>query len=60
MKEENPWIRNELEFLERNVEEQLLQLGWAMEQDVAADCNDEEEGVIYEEEYVAGVSMVQE
>lgn len=31
MKEENPQIQDELEVLERNVEEDLLRLGWAME-----------------------------
>ena len=30
-KEENPQIQKELEVLERNVEDELLQLGWAME-----------------------------
>lgn len=38
MKEENPQIQGELEVLERNVEEELLQLGWAMGQEVA-DCD---------------------
>ena len=43
MKEENLPIQDELEVLERNVEDELLRLGWVMEQDVAAGCNDEEE-----------------
>lgn len=58
MKEENPQIRDELEVLEMNVEEELLQLGWAMEQDVATNCNEEEEAVIYED--VADVTTIEE
>ena len=46
MKEENPRIRKELEVLERNVENELLQLGWTMEQDEVADCVDKEEEAV--------------
>ena len=50
LKEENPRIRKELEVLERNVEDELLQLGWTMEQDEDADCaNKEEEAVMIED-----------
>jgi len=50
MKEENPRIRKELEVLERNVEDELLQLGWTMEQDEVVDCaNQEEEAVMIED-----------
>ena len=43
MKEENPWVREKLAVLEKNVEDELLQLGWTMEQDEVADCTDKEE-----------------
>ena len=46
IKEENPWIRKELEVLERNVEDELLQLGWTMEQDEVIDCSIKEEEVV--------------
>ena len=38
LKEENPRIRDKLEVLEKNVEDELLQLGWTMEQDEVANC----------------------
>lgn len=43
MKKENPRIREELAVLEKNVEDEILQLGWTMEQDEVADCTDKEE-----------------
>jgi len=43
---EHPRIRDELAVLEKNVEDELLQLGWAMEQDQVADCTTEEEEVL--------------
>ena len=46
MKEENPQIWKELEVLEKNVEDELLQLGWTMEQDEVVDCADKEEEVV--------------
>ena len=58
MKEENPWIRDKLEVLEKNIEDELLRLGWAMEQDVVADCDDEEEVVMFED--VADMTMMEE
>ena len=59
MKEENPWIREKLEVLERNVEDKLLQLGWTMEQGEVADCADkEEEATIIED--VADMTMMED
>jgi len=50
LKEERPRICEELEALERNVEEELLQLSWEMKQDEVAYCaNKEEEAVIDED-----------
>ena len=50
LKEERPRIHKELEALERNVEEELLQLSWAMKQDEVVYCaNKEEEAVIDED-----------
>jgi len=43
LKKENPRIREELAVLEKNVEDELLQLGWTMEQVEVADCATEEE-----------------
>ena len=48
LKEERPQIWKELEALENNVEDELLQLGWTMEQDEVADCANKEEEVIEE------------
>jgi len=42
------------------VEEELLRLGWAMEQGVATDCDEEEEAMICEEEDVADVKTMEE
>src|ERR1700727_1493615 len=59
MKEENPQIREKLAVLEKNVEDELLQLGWTMEQDEVADCIDkEEEAVIVED--VADMTMMED
>ena len=59
MKEENPRIRDKLEVLEKNVEDELLQLGWTMEQDEVADCaNQEEEAVMIED--VADVTTMED
>ena len=59
LKEENPQIRKELEVLEKNVEDELLQLGWTMEQDEVADCaNKEEEAVMIED--VADVTTMED
>jgi len=45
--------------LEKNVEDELLQLGWTMEQDEVADCADkEEEAVMFED--VADVTMMED
>ena len=50
MKEKNPRIRKELEVLEANLEDELLQLGWTMEQDEVANCaNQEEEAMMIED-----------
>ena len=57
--EENPRIRDKLEVLERNVEDELLRIGWAMEQDVAADYDDEEEEVVMFED-VADMTMMED
>jgi len=59
MNEENPRVRDELEVLEINVENERLRLGWAMDQDVATDCdNDEEEVMMYED--VADMTTMEE
>ena len=59
MKEENLGIREKLEVLEKNVEDELLQLGWTMEQDEVADCaNKEEEDVMIED--VADVTTMED
>jgi hypothetical protein len=59
MKKENPWIREKLAVLEKNVEDELLQLGWTMEQDQVAYCaNKEEEAVIVED--VADMTMMED
>ena len=60
MNEENPRILVELEVLEDNFEVDLLQLGWEMEKGGAADCTEEEEAEICEEEDVADVLMIEE
>ena len=59
MKEENPRIRKELEVLEKNVEDELLQLCWAMEQDEVVDCSDKEEEVVMIED-VADVTTMED
>ena len=46
MKEERPRIHEELEALEKNVEDKLLQLGWTMEQEGVVDCDTKEEEVM--------------
>jgi len=43
---EHPRIREELAVLQENVEDELLQLGWIMEQDRVADYTTEEEEVL--------------
>jgi len=50
LKKENPRIRDKLAVLERNVEDELPQLGWTMEQDQVADCMTDD---------VAGMTMTQ-
>ena len=42
MKEEHPRIRVQLEVLEENVEVEILRLGWEMDEDRAAGCDEEE------------------
>ena len=59
LKEERPRIREELEALEKNVEEELLQLGWTMEQDEVADCADQEEEAMMIED-VADMTMMED
>lgn len=59
MKEENRQIRDELEVLERNFEDELLRLGWAMEKVAAANCNDEEEETVIFED-VAGMTTMED
>ena len=59
MKELNPQIPDELEFMERNIEDELTRFGWAMEQDVAVDYNDEEEDVAMFED-VAGMTTMED
>ena len=50
LKEENPRIRKELEVLNKNVEDELLQLGGTMEQGEVADCAiKEEEAMMFED-----------
>ena len=50
LKEESCRIWKELEVLEKNVEYELLQLGWTMEQDEVLDCaNKEEEAVMIQD-----------
>ena len=59
VKEENPRIRKQLEVLEKNVEDELLQLGWTTEQGEVADCaNKEEEVVMFED--VADVTTMED
>ena len=60
MKEENPRIRDELEVLERNVKDELLQLGCAMEQVAAANCNDKEEDAMMFEDVADMIWMEDE
>ena len=57
LKEEKPQIRKELEVLERNIEEELLQLGWTMEQDEVADCANKEEEVMIVEDVADMTTM---
>ena len=57
MKEENPGIQKELEVLEKNVEDELLQLGWTMEQDEVADCADKEEEAMMFEDVADATTM---
>ena len=59
LKEEKPQIRKELEVLEKNVEDELLQLGWTMEQDEVADCAGKEEEVMMIED-VADMAMMED
>ena len=59
MKEENPQIQEKLAVLEKNVEDELLQLGWTMEQDEVAGCATKEgEAVIVED--VADMIMMED
>lgn len=59
MKKENPRICEKLAVLEKNVEDELLQLGCTMEQDEVADCtNKEEEAVIVDD--VANMIMMED
>lgn len=58
MKEENPWIQDKLEVLEKNVEDEILWLGWAIEQYEAADNDEEEEAVMIED--VVDMTMIEE
>ena len=60
MKEENPQIRDELEVLERNVEDELLWLCWAMEHAAATDYDDEEEKAVMFEDVVDTTMMEDE
>ena len=60
MKEKNHHIRKELEVLERNVEDELLQLGWTMEQDEVANCAIEEEEVLIVEDVADMTTMEDE
>jgi len=59
MKEENPRIHEKLPVLEKNVEDELLQLGWVMEQDEVADCATKEEEVVIVED-VADMIMMED
>lgn len=59
LKEERPRIRKELEALEKNVEGELLQLGWTMEQGEVADCATKEEEVMMIED-VANMNMMED
>ena len=45
--------------MEKNVEDELLQLGWTMEQDEVADCANKEEEVMMIED-VADVTMMED
>jgi len=56
LKEERPRIREELEALEKNVKDELLQLGWTMEQDEVAGCANKGEEVV---EDVADVTTME-
>ena len=59
LKEEKPRIRKKLKVLEKNVEEELLQLSSAMKQDEVANCaNKEEEAVI--DEVVANMTTMED
>ena len=60
MKEENPRIREKLEVLEKNVEDELLQLGWTMEQDEVADYANKEEEAMMSEDVVDVATMEDE
>ena len=60
MKEENPRIRDKLEVLEKNVEDELLQLGWTMEQDEVADCANKEEEAVVDEDVADMITMEDE
>ena len=52
LKQERPRIREELEALEKDVEEEILQLGWTMEQGEVADCAIKEEEAVMIEDVV--------
>jgi len=45
--------------LEKNVEDELFQLGWTMEHDEVADCADKEEEAVMIED-VADVTMIED
>lgn len=59
MKEENPHICEEIDILERNFEDELLRLGWEMEQEVVIDCDNEQEEVMMYED-IADMKMMEE
>jgi len=59
LKEERPRIREELEALEGNVEEELLQLSWAMKKDEVAYCANKEEEAVVDED-VADMIMMED
>jgi len=60
LKEEKPRIRKKLEVLEKNVEEELLQISWAMKQDEVANCANKEEEVVINEDVADMTTMEDE
>lgn len=59
LKKERAKIREEIEALERNVDEELLQLSWAMKQDEVAYCAIKEEEAMIDED-VAGMTTMKD